>query len=448
MRPLLAPHTHSLDFLWGTATTLCQSTAASTWFLGAGIVPSTCSVRSVQHVVPTARTAVLKMMNSHESAAKRLRCTHSAGHLAAVDAGARAEAAAETRSAEEWEAIANARIARKAQHRARGAGKIDKRDSNCNRFLMVLSYDGVGFHGWQKQTQAGRPLRTVESVLEDMLRPVLSQSLKFWPSGRTDAGVSALGQVAQFDAVVAPDVKDDLRILVASFNAALPPDVRCVSLAPTHKSFSANECLWKRYVYTIPGDAASVRSSCLHLCGVYGRDGSGGGEGAGASSVRVWTISGAGPPPEADCALDVDIGLDLQAMRRAAAQLVGTRDFASFQSKGGRSTTVRTLHRCDVLYTQADGLTFVLEGDGFLYNMVRIVAGTLVEIGLRRSGIEAEGVSAILEATDRARAGPTAPAAGLCLEHVEYDSVWAPSYWDEPPHGSASRPTPIHDDGV
>ena len=101
---------------------------------------------------------------------------------------------------------------------------------------MVLSYEGGGFHGWQKQTNAGVQLRTVEKVLEDELRPVLAQSLKFWPSGRTDAGVSASGQVAQFDAVVDPAMRDDLTPLVAAFNAALPPDVRYVSLAPTHKA--------------------------------------------------------------------------------------------------------------------------------------------------------------------------------------------------------------------
>lgn len=196
MRPCLARRAR----VW--TADRAQSTVI-TWFLAGIVVPSTraaLAARSVPHAVPSARAGLLTMATRHEST-KRQRPPPTEGHLASISAGAVAEAAAATRSAEENEAIANARVARKALHRARGAGKIDKRDVNCHRYRMVLSYEGAGFHGWQKQTNAGVQLRTVEKVLEDQLRPVLAQSLKFWPSGRTDAGVSASGQAAQFDAV-------------------------------------------------------------------------------------------------------------------------------------------------------------------------------------------------------------------------------------------------------
>mmetsp|Transcript_31027 Transcript_31027/g.101614 ORF Transcript_31027/g.101614 Transcript_31027/m.101614 type:complete len:133 (-) Transcript_31027:234-632(-) len=109
-------------------------------------------------------------------------------------------------------------------------------------------------------------------------------------------------------------------------------------------------------------------------------------------------------------------------MRRAGALLEGRRDFASFQSKGGRSTTVRTLHRCDVRWCEGEGLAITLEGDGFLYNMARIVAGTLLQVGVGCRS--ASSVEQVLAAADRVAAGPTAPAAGLCLEHVEYERPW------------------------
>ncbi|CAK0867514.1 unnamed protein product [Prorocentrum cordatum] len=106
-------------------------------------------------------------------------------------------------------------------------------------------------------------------------------------------------------------------------------------------------------------------------------------------------------------------------MRAAAGCLLGRHDFASFQSKGGRASTVRTLYRCDVAEGGDGSLTVTLEANGFLYNMVRIIVGTLIEVGMgkRRS----DDIERILEAADRGQAGPTAPAAGLCLEHVEYD---------------------------
>ena len=127
---------------------------------------------------------------------------------------------AAARSAAEMEAIKHARHARRLEKQARRAVAINKRDPSCKRFKMVLSYEGSTFHGWQKQHPPGQaPLRTVEGVLEEHLRPVVAQRVKFFPSGRTDAGVSASGQVAQFDAIL-PD--EALPGLADSFNMALP----------------------------------------------------------------------------------------------------------------------------------------------------------------------------------------------------------------------------------
>ena len=141
-----------------------------TWFLAALVLPSTraaLAARGVRHAAPSARARFLTMASrpeSPEESAKRQRPSPTERHLASVRAGAAAEAAAATRSAEENAAIASARVARKALHRARGVGKIDKRNVDCHRYRMVLAYEGAGFHGWQKQTNAGVPLRTVEKV--------------------------------------------------------------------------------------------------------------------------------------------------------------------------------------------------------------------------------------------------------------------------------------------
>ena len=137
------------------------------------------------------------------------------------------------RTEAEWETIYAARKARKEKHRARAAGVIDRRNPRCRRYWMVLSYEGGGFHGWQKQELADGPLRTVEGVLEERLRPVLAQRVKFWPAGRTDAGVSARGQVAQFDAVLPESTA--LTALTGAVNAALPPDVRCLGVTYSKK---------------------------------------------------------------------------------------------------------------------------------------------------------------------------------------------------------------------
>ena len=275
-------------------------------------------------------------------------------------------------------AVAEARLARKLAKRARksASGGVNKRDPMCTRYRMLLAYDGRTFHGWQKQHPPGQaPLRTVEGVLEECLRPVIGQRLKFFPSGRTDAGVSAAGQVAQFDAVLA---EVTLKGLVERFNVALPPEIRCLAVSPAQKGFEAMSCRWKRYIYTI--SPANATHAVLNSGGCR--------------------------------------SLNIDAMHAACISLLGTHDFASFQTKGGRTSTTRTLYWCDAS-ADHDAVVFTLEGSGFLYNMVRIIVGTLLQVGLGER--EPESMIAILHAADRERAGPTMPADGLSLDHVEYD---------------------------
>lgn len=269
--------------------------------------------------------------------------------------------------------------------------RVNKRAKECSRFKATIEYDGANFNGWQRQ--GGDRLRTIQETMETRLRPVLQQKIKLFPSGRTDAGVSASGQVCQFDAVYDGGLEE----LRKRMNDALPEDVRVRHLSPADKKFSAMNCSWKRYVYTIPnGDFCTTSRFCRHA-----------------------TL---GPRPaskeELDELLAVDVLVDVEAMRDAGRRLVGMHDFAGFQSKGGRSTTVRTMYRCDVEQDDDGKVRFVLEGNGFLYNMVRIVAGTLVQVGVGTRTVES--VMDVLRNRDRQTAGPTLAAAGLSLNHVEY----------------------------
>lgn len=265
-----------------------------------------------------------------------------------------------------------------------------KRLGRPQRYRLRISYEGKHFHGWQKQHPPGRePLRTIQEVLEAVVRRILQQKVRCHCAGRTDAGVSALGQVVQFDAVTSLSTYE----LVERFNAALPGDINVTEATIAAPKFSAMNSLWKRYVYTISDD------DCLKVLSheipkEQGR--------AGASVSEKHAGR-----------------LDTEAMQQAGKMLVGTHDFAAFRNKGSRSSTVRTLFRCEVT-AEGSSTRILMEGDGFLYNMCRIIAGTLLQVGcgLRSSGSLLE----VIECRDRQKAGPTMPAEGLCLAHIEYDA--------------------------
>ena len=241
---------------------------------------------------------------------------------------------------------------------------------------LVLEYDGTDFAGWQQQAQGER---TVQGVLTEAFRGVCGGEPQVHGAGRTDAGVHARGQVA--GVVIATHLPPDE--LLRALNAHLPGDVavRAVEVAAPgwHPRFAARR---KRYRYAIWNGRvhSPLRERFFH-----------------------WV-----PQP-----------LDVGAMAKAAADLVGTHDFRSFQAAGsGVEETVRTLFVAEVAGETGGEVALELVGDGFLRHMVRNVAGTLIEVG--RGQRPADGLPALLGARDRADAGRTAPARGLTLVEVEY----------------------------
>jgi tRNA pseudouridine38-40 synthase len=244
---------------------------------------------------------------------------------------------------------------------------------------LLLAYDGTDFHGWQRQ--AG--VRTVQEDVETVLRRVLGHPLHLHGASRTDAGVHARGQVASV-LTSSPIPIENLR---RAIGCRLPPDVALLHAAVVPREFQASAAaLGKLYRYRI--------------------------------------FSAAGRPVETLAARytwHVWYPLDLDRMRAAAAMLVGTHDFAAFASQGSpRYSTVRTVRRIGVRRC-VDVVQLDVEGDGFLYNQVRNMVGTLVEIG--RGHWPAEHAAEILASHDRRRAGPTAPPQGLCLQWVRYAAV-------------------------
>lgn len=285
------------------------------------------------------------------------------------------------------------------------------------RYKLVIAYDGTDFHGWQKQhppaeaehtkpeqvmdpqhTSAvpeGRvALRTVQEVVEHAARRVCREMVLVTGASRTDAGVHAAGQVAAFSS--SPEASRGVGWpgergcdhLVRALNGSLPADVVVRSAEIVPDDFDPiGDAVEKEYTYTI-------------LCG---------------QQRPIW---------ERRYAFSTWYALDAGAMARAAALLEGEHDFASFaQIRHGRASTVRTIFRCGVESApRADApgqrLVMRVSGSGFLYNMVRIVAGTLLEVG--RGRVEAGAIPGILAACDRRAAGPTLPPEGLRLEWVRY----------------------------
>jgi len=243
-------------------------------------------------------------------------------------------------------------------------------------FRLVLEYDGTHFAGWQVQAGAQR---TVQGCVEAALQRVTGQVLRVTGSGRTDAGVHAQGQVAS----VALDTDFDADGLRRALNGVLPPDVAVLEVAPAPAGFDARrDASSKLYAYSIWN---GPQSSPLR------------------ARTHCWV------PP----------ALDIAAMAAAARYCVGRHDFSSFQAAGSATrTAVRSLSRFDVSGESRGDIRIEVAADGFLYHMVRSLAGTLIEVGRGRRA--PDSMAAVLAARDRRSAGPTAPARGLALVRVCY----------------------------
>jgi tRNA pseudouridine38-40 synthase len=245
---------------------------------------------------------------------------------------------------------------------------------------LDIEYDGSDFCGWQRQ--ADRP--TIQAHIEDVVAKVERRRVTVYGAGRTDSGVHAKGQVANFESRYPIPVERWSYIL----NTHLPPTIRIqrASLQPDY--FHAQKCaVTKIYEYRVLNRGS-----------------------ASALDRRV---------------LFFPLELDWDAIRRALPLLVGHRDFAAFQGANATvKTTDRTLLKFDLLDEGSGYYRFVLEGTGFLKHMVRNLVGTLLEIGEGKRAVE--DIPAILASRDRRKAGKTAPAHGLCLVRVNYPEEVTP----------------------
>jgi tRNA pseudouridine38-40 synthase len=247
-------------------------------------------------------------------------------------------------------------------------------------FKLTLAYDGTAYAGWQSQSNQ----RTVQDTLEAALTRVTAEVVRVVASGRTDAGVHALGQVVSFPTAseLAPDT------VQKALNAELPDDIVVLAAVEARAGFHAtHDAIRKRYRYTIHDGL--VREVLRRL--------------------YAWHVRRR---------------LDAEVMHRAAQALAGTHDFRSFESAWPqRTSSVRTIFEIVVARAtgagEEDFVILEVEADGFLYNMVRAIVGTLVEVG---RGVRGESWPGdVLAALDRSAAGMTAPPEGLCLLRVDYD---------------------------
>jgi len=312
-----------------------------------------------------------------------------------------------------------------APDRADSRNGLPGADTDVSRasrnFKMTVSYDGTGYAGWQVQLRR----QTIQGMLEKAIAQVCRERVRVTGSGRTDSGVHAIGQVASFALANWRASADDL---ARALNSKLPPDISVQQIVDADPNFHAiRDAAGKRYRYQ------------LRIGGV--RD---------AWEYRYrWHL--AGP-------------IDTDAMIAAAKWVVGRQDFASFQAAGSdRKTTVRDIRALDVIdqgtpampwlapvadhetghgkkrgagqggATLPRDLAIEVEADGFLYNMVRNIVGSLVEVG--RGKQPADWMAGVIAARDRKVAGPTAPPHGLFLMWVHY-----PHFAEQPSSSDAGQP--------
>lgn len=246
------------------------------------------------------------------------------------------------------------------------------------RILLVVAYDGTNYHGWQLQPESV----TVEGVLNETLSSLFQEKIQVIGASRTDAGVHAYGNVAVFDTAARIPAEK----IPYALNRKLPEDIRIQKAVQVADDFHPRKCeSRKTYEYRILNTQFPIPQKRLYA---------------------HWTY----------------YDLDVERMRQAAMRLIGEHDFKSFCSVNTQAeSTVRTIYELQVDREESSPEEIVIRvtGNGFLYNMVRIIAGTLIEVG--RGRLKPDDVGKMLEAKDRQAGGPTAPAKGLTL--VEYHFV-------------------------
>ncbi|MHC4760560.1 MAG: tRNA pseudouridine(38-40) synthase TruA [Planctomycetota bacterium] len=240
---------------------------------------------------------------------------------------------------------------------------------------LVIHYDGTHYHGWASQPQTA----TVQNTIEETIRKLTGKPVKVYGSSRTDAGVHALGQVANFH-IDCPVPTENFQ---NALNNLLPTDIAIADVCVMSDDFDAiSDTIEKRYDYLI--NTNPIRPVLVR---------------------NQWHRPGP---------------LEVEKMNTAAKLLVGKKDFKSFASAADqRESSVRTITLCQVEQKEGDIIRITVAADGFLYNMVRNIVGTLVEIG--RGRWDPEYIQEILVAKDRNAAGPIAPACGLCLMEIFYE---------------------------
>jgi tRNA pseudouridine38-40 synthase len=242
-------------------------------------------------------------------------------------------------------------------------------------YKLVIEYEGTRYNGWQKQ---GNTDNTIQGLLEQATYRVTGENCVVNGSGRTDAGTHAYGQVANFKT----DTNISTDEMLARLNKVLPNDIRILSCEKVDMRFHARlNAKAKTYIYKLyVGEKQPVfdRRTALHY--------------------------------------NADVNVDL--MKEAAAHLIGEHDFKSFCSNHRtKKSTVRTIYSIDIVKDEKY-ITFTYKGNGFLYNMVRILTGTLLEVGIGKRTVSS--IRDTIMAKDRSKAGTTMPPRGLILAEVKY----------------------------
>jgi len=255
---------------------------------------------------------------------------------------------------------------------------VPRPEPNAQRWRCECAYDGTDFSGWQSQPNRNG----IQDFLEKRLEQIFKKPVRVHGSGRTDAGVHARAQVFHFDAFWPHEAQQLLRAFYCGLPAGV--QVRAVKCAP--KSFHARYgATGKRYRYRIHLGRPDPFE--LRWC---------------------WAMN--------------NRPLDIEAMRAAAKHLLGTHDFSAFCAKNSDDITpedaIKDMRRLDIVRRGANQLDIVTEASGYLYKMVRTIAGALVEVGLGK--LNARQINEILKSRTRTYLVPTAPAQGLCLERVFY----------------------------